>query len=98
MIKASDIIHLSPRAFWDVDMNTLDYDGKANYIIRKVFDNGSLDDILETIAYYGTPKIITTLLAAPYLKESTQYFSSLLFNIPLQQFTCYNIRQFHPVQ
>jgi len=98
MIKATDIVHLSPRAFWDIDMSKLDYEKQGDYIIRKVFENGSLDDILEIISYYGKPRVIKTLVDATYLKESTLYFSSLLFNVPRQQFRCYNTRQLHPVQ
>ena len=37
MIPANQIMHLSPRAFWDVDMSKMDYEAKADFIIRKVF-------------------------------------------------------------
>ena len=97
MIKPSDIIHLSPLAFWDTDMNKLDYEVQADYIIRKVFDYGSWEDVLEVTAYYGKEKVKEALVLAPYLKESTLYFSSLLLNIPRQKFKCYNTRQLHPV-
>jgi hypothetical protein len=98
MIKPSDIIHLSPLAFWDTDMNKLDYEAQADYIIRKVFDYGSWEDVLEVTAYYGKEKVKEALVEAPYLKESTLYFSSLLLNIPRHKFKCYNTRQLHPIQ
>lgn len=98
MIKASDIIHLSPKGFWDVDMNKLDYDKHSDYIIRKVFDHGSWDDILEVTAYYGNEKISQALTNAAYLRGNTQYFASLFLNIPIQQFKCYTTKQYHPVQ
>ena len=97
MIKASDIIHLSPRAFWDVDMNKLDYGSKANYIIRKVFDFGSWEDILEVVAYFGKGKIIKALTTAPYLMEKTFVFASKIFNIPISEFKCSTTRQLHPI-
>jgi hypothetical protein len=37
-------------------MHKLDYEKNADYIISKVFDNGSLQDILEIMAWYGDNK------------------------------------------
>ncbi len=98
MIKATDIIHISPKAFWDVDMSKLDYEKQADYIIRKVFEHGSWDDILEVTAYYGNEKIGKTLTTATYLRENTQFFASLFINTPIQQFKCFTTKQYHPVQ
>lgn len=97
MIKPSDIIHLSPQAFWDIDMSRLDYEGKANYIIRQVFDYGSWDDVLEVTAYYGKEKVVEALTTAPYLMEKTMVFASKLFNIPVKNFKCSTTRQLHPI-
>ena len=33
------------RVFWDVNFDTLDYDGKASFIIERVFERGDVDDI-----------------------------------------------------
>ena len=97
MAEAKDIIQLSNRAFWDVDMSRLDYERQADYIIRKVFENGSWDDILEVTVFYGINKIRATLTSATYLKESTIYFSSLFLDIPQSHFACFTSRQYHPV-
>jgi hypothetical protein len=98
MINPADIIHLSSRAFWDIDMSKLDYEKQADYIIRKVFDHGSFEDILEVTAYYGKERVKDTLVNASYLRGNTQYFVSLFLNIPINQFRCYNTKQYHPVQ
>jgi hypothetical protein len=87
MINASDIIHLSPKAFWDVDMTTLDYSKQSDYIIRKVF---------EVTAYYGNEKILHTLTMASYLRGNTLFFASQFLNIPIQQFKCFTTKQYHP--
>ena len=97
MINPADIIHLSKQAFWDVDMEKLDYEIQANAIIRRVFDNGSWEDILEVIAYYGKEKVISALVSAPYLKEITIVFASKLFHIPYADFKCSTTKQFHPI-
>ena len=39
--------------FWDTDINTLDWDKNRQWIIRRVFEYGGEDEILETISFYG---------------------------------------------
>jgi hypothetical protein len=97
MIPASDIAQLSNRAFWDVDMSKLDYEKQADYIIRKIFEYGSWNDILEITVYYGIDKIKSVLTTASYLRENTLYFASLFLDIPRSQFKCYTTKQYHPV-
>ena len=97
MVKAKDIIKLSNKAFWDVDVSKLDYSLQANYIIRKIFENGSWDDILETTVFYGMNKVRDVLTTSTYLKENTLYFASLFLDVPQSQFACYTTKQYHPV-
>lgn len=97
MIPASEILQLSKQAFWDIDKDKLNYKSQSDYIIRKVFEYGTWNDILEITSYYGTEKIINVLISSPYLKESTLFFVSLFFNIPRNKFACYTTKQFHPV-
>ncbi len=97
MVQANQIIHLSRQAFWDVDMDKLDYNVQSNAIIRRVFDNGSWEDILEVVAWYGFAKVRDALTSAPYLKEITIVFASKLFHIPYADFKCSTTKQFHPI-
>lgn len=97
MVPANQIIKLSPRAFWDVDMAKMDYEKNADYIIRKVFEYGTLEDIGEVLAYYGRERTKTALLTAPYLMEKTFRFASTLFDVPIQAFRCSTTRQHHPL-
>ncbi len=89
MIPANQIIHLSSRAFWDVDMSKMDYEKNWAYIIRKVFERGSLEDVAEVMAYYGDEKAKEALVTAPSLRQQTFVFASKLFNMPLSSFQCY---------
>ncbi|MEO8852381.1 MAG: hypothetical protein ABI359_01290 [Ginsengibacter sp.] len=97
MINPAEIIHLSKQAFWDVDMDKLDYEKNADYIIAKVFDNGSMEDIMEITAWYGDDKVAKALMDAPYLKEITMVLASKLFNIPISSFKCSTTKQYHPI-
>lgn len=96
MINPGDIIQLSNKAFWDVDMTKLDYENQADYIIRKVFENGSFDDILEITVFYGMEKIKTVLTSATYLKENTLHFASMYLEIAQSKFKCYTPAQSLP--
>ena len=98
MIPANQIIHLSKQAFWDINMEKMDYEKSADYIIRKVFEYGSWNDILEVTSFYGMAKIKEALTKATYLRENTLYFASLFLDIPRSKFACYTTKQFHPVQ
>lgn len=97
MINPAEIIHLSKQAFWDVDMDKLDFKKNADYIIAKVFDSGSLQDVMEIIVWYGDDKVVNALMNAPYLKEITMVFASKLFNIPISSFKCSTTKQYHPI-
>ena len=39
--------------FWDTDTETLDWDQNRQWIIRRVFEYGGEEEILETIRFYG---------------------------------------------
>ena len=97
MVPANQIIHLSKQAFWDVDMSKLDHKNQANYIIRKVFDYGTWEDMAETVNYYGEGAVKHALTTAPYLKQLTVIFASKLFHIPINHFKCSSTKQYHPV-
>ena len=97
MIPANEIIKLSKQAFWDVDMEKLDYYQQANAIIRKIFDYGTWEDMLEVVSFYGEEKVKHALITAPYLKELTMVFASKLFNIPIADFKCSITKQYHPI-
>lgn len=98
MVKPEEILQLSKKAFWDIDIKRLNYSSQANYIIRKVFEFGSWEDILEITVFYGIKKVKEVLTSATYLKENTLYFSSLFLDIPRTQFACYTTIQYHPVR
>ena len=72
-MPANQIMHLSPCAFWDVDMSKMDYENNAAFVIRKVFERGSLEDALEVWTNYGDEKTKEALLTAPSLRRQTPF-------------------------
>ena len=84
------------RIFWDVDFDKLDYDGKASFIIERVFERGDVEDIRQCRRYYGDEKVTAALLNAKYLPLHIIYLAAAVVNRPLTDFRCYKLRQLNP--
>lgn len=84
------------RIFWDVDFDKLDYDGKASFIIERVFERGDVEDIRQCRRYYGDEKVTTVLLNAKYLPERRLHLASAVIDKPITSFRCYTLRQLNP--
>lgn len=84
-------LNISRRAFWDVDFEKLleNAQGNANYIIRRTFEYGTFQDILNVINYFGKQNVIHVLTNAHFLPEKTVHFASAIFKIEKTSFKCY---------
>jgi hypothetical protein len=89
-------MNLSIHLFWDVDYDAINWDKHRGFVISRVLSRGSLEDWKEIISFYGMEKIMLALLHARYLDKRTLNFSSFYFNIPKEEFRCYNIIQLSP--
>ena len=87
---------LSKQAFWDVDMEKIDYEKNASHVVTKVFDRGTMDDIISVWNFYGEKKIKDILLNARYIMNNTMSFACVLFNLKLEDFRCYRLKQSNP--
>jgi hypothetical protein len=56
-------------------MKTLDAEVNADFIIRKVFDFGLFEDVLEVMKHYPESQIVSSLISAPYLNKKTHSFA-----------------------
>ena len=84
------------RIFWDVDFDALDYDGKAGFIIERVFERGDVPDIRACRRYYGDEKIRVVLTNAKWLSLQTIYLASAVLDNELTDYRCYNTAQSNP--
>ena len=82
---------LARRIFWDVDFDKLDYDGKASFVIERVFERGDVEDIRQCRRYYGDEQVVRALLEAKYLPLATLHFVSAIFDKPLEAFRCFTL-------
>ena len=87
---------LSKQAFWDVDMNKIDYEKNAAHVITKVFDRGAIDDIIAILNFYPEERIKDALLNVRYLSNNAMSFACVLFDLKLADFRCYKLKQLDP--
>jgi len=86
----------SRRIFWDVNFDTLDYDGKAGFIIERVFERGDVPDIRACRRYYGDDKIREVLTNAKWLSLKTIYLAAAVLDNEITDYRCYNTAQLNP--
>jgi hypothetical protein len=84
------------RIFWDVNFEQIDYDGKASFVIERVFERGDVEDIRQCRRYYGDERVTRALLNARFLPLHTIYFASAVIGEPVEKFRCYKLRQLNP--
>ena len=80
---------LSPRLFWDVDLNEIDEQAHCRFIIQRVLERGSLDDIRATISHYTMPFLISQAQQIRALDPVTLAFAACIGNVKEETFRCY---------
>ena len=88
---------LPNRLFWDIPGQTPDYENNPEWVIQRVFERGSMEDIAEVIVYYGQKKAKEVLTAAPHLDEDILYLASAILSTPLSEFLCYSTNQYRKI-
>lgn len=87
-------LNISRRAFWDTDFSKLDMKAHKVFIIRRVFERGKWEDIINTIVYYGDDIVVNALLSAEFLPENALHLASAIFKINKDQFKCYTSKPY----
>lgn len=93
--KSKSIIPISvtKSLFWDVDVQSIDFNKHKRFIIGRVLMRGSFDDFLNILDYYGEDVIKEEVKQMRYLDKKTLRFCSFYFHIPLENFRCYKQRR-----
>ncbi len=84
---------LSRRLFWDVDPETIDDRAHSRYVIQRVLERGSLEDIRATVAHYTLPFMISEAQQIRSLDPVTLAFAACLGNVKEETFRCCTSRQ-----
>lgn len=83
--------------FWDIPDQVPDYENHPEWVIKRVFERGSMEDIAEVILFYGNEKVKEVLTATMHLDEDILYMASAILDIPLKNFLCYSTRQYRKI-
>ncbi|MEN8138795.1 MAG: hypothetical protein ABFR62_10230 [Bacteroidota bacterium] len=76
--------------FWDTYFNDIDWNKNAGFIITRVYEKGSIDELKEIHEFYGNEKIKHELINARYLSNRILNYASIVFNTKKSKFKCYS--------
>lgn len=88
-----DSSSFSPNLFWDTDMNDLDMDKHAAFIVGRVLDYGVMQDWLYIKNYYGLDRLRDIALDIRSMERESLSFIATVTNTPKEQFRCYKQQQ-----
>ncbi|MCU0432207.1 MAG: hypothetical protein MUC87_01985 [Bacteroidia bacterium] len=91
-------MQLSREIFWDTNYDTINWEQNYQWVICRVLDRGGIEDFRAIRKFYGDKKIIEAAKEARYLSRKTVHFVSAIFNVPLNEFRCYNLMLSQPEQ
>ena len=82
--------------FWDTDIDKIDYNKNARFVIQRVIQKGSIDDWITIKDFYGFKLIKKEILLMRDLDAKTLNFFSVIFGVKKKNFRCYSIQQSIP--
>ena len=85
---------LSKQAFWDVDMDKLDYDSAILNILERIILKGTEGDFFAIRKFYGDKKIRKEIIHAKCLAPKEVNFCCLIFKLKTTDFIYYKEGQF----
>ena len=84
---------LSKQAFWDVNMDSIDYEKHAVHVVEKVIERGKEEDFNQILIYYGFNGVKNLALQANWLSDISMNFCCTLFKVKPTDFKCYEKKQ-----
>ncbi|SIS84656.1 DUF6922 domain-containing protein [Belliella pelovolcani] len=88
--------HFSSYLFWDIAVDSLDWDTSAPLIVERVLQLGQLEDWNLLKSYYGIDKILELAKKLNSLDDVTINFLCTIFEQKKEDFKCYTRRQSSP--
>jgi hypothetical protein len=88
---------LSKKAFVNVDMDSIDYNKDALFVMESVINNGSFEDFFSIRKFYGEEKISRTVINTKELGPKEVNFCCLVFKLNPQDFI-YPVKKYPSAQ
>lgn len=83
--------NLPDRLFWEVNLQTIDWQKAYEPVIERVLDRGSDQEIDELVRFYGNEKVLSVLTTYPiYLMDHRLDLVCPRFGVNKQDTVCYN--------
>jgi hypothetical protein len=80
---------ISKRTFWDVEISEDDFKYSNEWIITRVFDRGTLDEVFSVINYYGLDFVKNVLVTTQdNLPNHTILLARAIFKLNYSDFKC----------
>ena len=83
----------SPNLFWDADPADLDFSKHMKYVVQRVLERGTLDDMRHMFAMYGFDNVVATSKTLRSLDPVSFSFIVNLSGQPKESFRCYTLKQ-----
>ena len=83
------VSQLSSHLFWDVDRLALNSEDHASFLICRIMERGSSEDVRLAWRYYGEDRVRDVLLQAPALSRKTINFFANQFRLSCDAFRAY---------
>lgn len=83
-----DNLLLRPTLFWDVNIDNLDPEKNAQFIVGRVLDFGNLKEWQMIKEYYGRSEIKKMAKNHVFFNQRNANFWSIILKIPLKELKC----------
>ena len=90
---AERIEDFSPHLFWDADPADLDFSKHRKYVVQRVLERGTLDDMRHMFSMYGFDNVVATSKTLRSLDPVSFSFIVNLSGQPREAFRCYTLKQ-----
>jgi hypothetical protein len=84
---------LNINLFWDFDPKSIDINKHQRFILERVLNYGTIENLKELFRIYGRKQIISNLFQIKNLSNKSLNFISFYFSIPKSKFKCYTLKQ-----
>ncbi|MBW6482085.1 MAG: hypothetical protein K0B10_03400 [Vicingaceae bacterium] len=87
--------NISTQTFWDVNVSTIDFIEYKEWVINRVFDRGTLDEVYEIIKFYGFNQVKQQLQTTEdNLPKHAILLARAIFELNYSDFKCLEKKQF----
>jgi hypothetical protein len=84
---------ISKTAFWDVDWESIDFENDSVFVMGKVMNYGTWEDIIEMLRFYGLERVLEEITQGAYYKKTALSFLCLILKLEESDFVAYQQRQ-----